>query len=105
MMPMATKRATTTNYCKKKTQEHKKINNNHRDNNNDNTLIRQHVPVKAAAMGETDFEDYAADLQTQNSWALEAEVSDDGMVGWHAVSKLIQVQVHGLVSVPRKIVE
>ena len=34
--------------------------------------------MKAGAMGETDFEDYAADLQTQNSWAFEAEVSDDG---------------------------
>ena len=32
--------------------------------------------MKAGAMGETDFEDYAADLQTQNSWAFEAEVSD-----------------------------
>ena len=25
-------------------------------------------------MGETDFEDYAADLATRNAWALEAEV-------------------------------
>ena len=25
-------------------------------------------------MGETDFEDYAAELATRNAWALEAEV-------------------------------
>ena len=30
--------------------------------------------TEAAAMGETDFEDYAADLATRNAWALEAEV-------------------------------
>jgi hypothetical protein len=34
------------------------------------------IPRKTEAdtMGETDFEDYAAELATRNAWALEAEV-------------------------------
>ena len=30
--------------------------------------------TEADTMGETDFEDYAAELATRNAWALEAEV-------------------------------
>lgn len=42
-----------------------------------------HVPLEAAIMGDTDFEDYAADLAAQNAWALEAEAP-----GWEMVVML-----------------